>query len=189
MKAQIIAAEKNYGIGSSITWVIVLMPFIIVFISCIFLLYLPTNRLVLLTLDHNSLVDLLTFMFVMAGGILGIRLVTRIKRYKMGIMPLIFYLAFSIGLFYIGMEEISWGQRFYGSETPSDIESINQQEETSIRNVRIWRDHLEVLPLTIGLIGLLSVWTSKIPYTPPLSLWVFFHATFLQSFHSRLPGL
>ena len=164
MKAQIIAAEKNYGIGSSMFWMIALLPFIIVFIFCTFLLYSPILDLVLLTLNQNNLVDLFTFVFLIAGGILGIRLVMRIKKYKAGIMLFLFYLAFSVGVLYVGMEEISWGQLANGFESSSELGSYSRQEGTTIKNVRVWRDHLEVLPLTIGLIGLLSVWTSKIPY-------------------------
>ena len=46
-----------------------------------------------------------------------------------------FYLALAVGFFLGGMEEISWGQRLVGWGTPTALEEINFQGETTVHNV------------------------------------------------------
>ncbi len=46
-----------------------------------------------------------------------------------------FYLALAVGLFLGAMEEISWGQRLFGWATPTVLEEINFQGETTLHNV------------------------------------------------------
>lgn len=48
--------------------------------------------------------------------------------------------AFLIGglgllMFFVGMEEISWGQRVLGIETPASFVKVNHQEETNLHNI------------------------------------------------------
>ena len=45
------------------------------------------------------------------------------------------YVLFCLGLFFVAMEEISWGQRFFGIRTPHLIAQFNQQSELSLHNV------------------------------------------------------
>ena len=45
------------------------------------------------------------------------------------------YLVMAVAFFLGAMEEISWGQRLFGWGTPSAIEQINSQDETTIHNV------------------------------------------------------
>ena len=45
------------------------------------------------------------------------------------------YLVLAVAFFLGAMEEISWGQRLFGWGTPSAIERINFQDETTIHNV------------------------------------------------------
>lgn len=56
----------------------------------------------------------------------------RKKEIKLLITTFVFILLF---FFVIGMEEISWGQRILGWETPAVLESINYNGETNIHNI------------------------------------------------------
>ena len=47
------------------------------------------------------------------------------------------YLALAVGFFLGVMEEISWGQRLFGSGTPSALEEINFQDETTTHHVNL----------------------------------------------------
>jgi len=52
----------------------------------------------------------------------------------------IFYFFLAV-LFFIGFgEEISWGQRIIGWETPQILEAINKQKETNFHNIRFFND-------------------------------------------------
>jgi len=169
IKSRIIATENVYGIGSSATLMILLLPFIIVFFFCAFLLLPPTHRMTLLMLKEKGLLDLLTLVFLITGGILGLRLVFQIKKHKKGLFVFWFYLAFSIGLLFTGMMEASWGEQFSRLELPPSMRDVNQQEDTTVNSLQILQNSLEVFPLTFGLVGLLGVWISNIRHLYKIS--------------------
>jgi len=50
----------------------------------------------------------------------------------------IFYLLLGILFFFIFGEEISWGQRIFGIETPDYLKSENIQNETNLHNLKIF---------------------------------------------------
>ena len=53
------------------------------------------------------------------------------------------YILLCLGLFFIAMEEISWGQRLFGIRTPHIIAQFNQQSELSLHNVSFFQaEHL-----------------------------------------------
>jgi len=45
------------------------------------------------------------------------------------------YAVATVGLFFIAGEEISWGQRVVGWETPAELAAINKQNETTLHNI------------------------------------------------------
>jgi hypothetical protein len=45
------------------------------------------------------------------------------------------YLLLSLGLFFLIGEELSWGQRMIGWETPESLVAINKQDETNLHNI------------------------------------------------------
>ena len=162
IKLQIIAARKVYGIGPSLALMIFLSPFIIVFFVCIFLLLSSTRPVLISIIIQDQLVmGSLTAAFLIAGGILGLRMVFKIKKNKKGLLRFWFYLALSAGLLFLGMEKIRWGQMFFISSVSSGMNNINQQTETVVHTFQFWRDHLEIFPLTFGLAGLLGIWLSN----------------------------
>lgn len=50
----------------------------------------------------------------------------------------VFYLLLGLLFFFIAGEEISWGQRIFGIETPEAIESSNIQKEMNLHNLKIF---------------------------------------------------
>ncbi len=179
IESRIIAGKRVYGIGTSVTLMIFLSPFFIVFFICIFLQLSSTRPVAVSIIIENQLVmGSLTSIFLIAGGFLGLRLVLRIKKQEKGLLMFWFYLALSIGLLFIGMEKVRWGQLFFISKVPSGLSNINQQEETIIHSLQFWRKHLELLPMTFGLAGLFGVWVSNRPHlckiSSPYILWPWF---------------
>lgn len=74
-------------------------------------------------------------------------------------LPFLIYLVLAAGLFFIGMEEISWGQRIIGWETPPVFAEGNVQNETNLHN--FFNDYFPVIYPLIALIVvpiLLNVW-------------------------------
>ena len=52
-------------------------------------------------------------------------------------------------LFFAG-EEISWGQHWFGWETPEEIAALNDQEETNLHNMSSWLDQKPRLIVELG---------------------------------------
>ncbi len=91
--------------------------------------YPSLNRLFF---DEDWTYEYLTAIFYLAAA--GMLLWTFFKmplskRYK------IFVLAFALLFIFVAMEEISWGQRKIGVETPDALEEINEQGELNIHNL------------------------------------------------------
>ncbi len=94
------------------------------------------------------------------------------------------YILMSLVLFFIGMEEISWGQHLFGIETPGAIAHVNAQTEINLHNttslplltmlcygVIIWVFILPILGWKfkslqrwIGILGVPSVPPYQVPY-------------------------
>ena len=136
------------------------LPLPILFL-CALLLVLPVTReFAIWMLEENKPIELLTFIFLIVGGIRGLILAWQLKQSGSRWVA-IFYLLFSLGLLAIGAEEVAWGQWFIGFETPSSLSEINTQNELTIHNLEIFNDHLEIFPLLFGIAGIVSVRLKK----------------------------
>lgn len=58
------------------------------------------------------------------------------------------FLGFALLFFFGAGEEISWGQRIFGIETPNLIKGVNVQEEITIHNLKIFQGENAVLSLS-----------------------------------------
>ena len=66
------------------------------------------------------------------------------------------YAFLSLGLFFIGMEEISWGQRVLDIANPAYFAENNVQKELTIHNLNSFQPVLRYFYIGIGLYGALS---------------------------------
>ena len=66
------------------------------------------------------------------------------------------YALLAVATLFLAGEEIAWGQRILGLETPEALREINQQEEITLHNVGDVLDVLNVVMLGIGLCGFLA---------------------------------
>jgi hypothetical protein len=100
--------------------------------------------LVYIRLNHYSLWEILgvedgifeyiQFFLLLIAGTLLIKFYLELKgpsrKYSR-----ILVVAVALVLFFVAFEEISWGQRILGFKTPSTLENINVQNETTIHNI------------------------------------------------------
>ena len=101
-----------------------------------FLWWMPETRHSAWVLsDENQPIELLTFLALFSGGLLGLDYVRRLVRAEAAWSLRIFYTVFSLGLLLIAMEEIAWGQWFLGFETPEAIRWRNDQGELTLHNI------------------------------------------------------
>ena len=76
---------------------------------------------------EDSIYEWLGALFFLAGSVLGIIIFINSRNW--------FFLLFSASMFFGAGEEISWGQRIIGFETPQQIVEINVQKEFTLHNL------------------------------------------------------
>ena len=113
--------------------------FFVVAILAFYLTYLISRlffveRVFPLLFDEDGLFEYLTTVFfLMASGFFIMALIKKnggITNYTK-----LFIFGLALFCFVVGMEEISWGQRIFGIETPEALKEINFQEETTVHNL------------------------------------------------------
>lgn len=125
--------------------------------------------------------------FFLSTTVISIVVVVRSKRYRW------FFALLAVACSYVFLEEISWGQRIIGFETPDFLTARNLQGEANLHNIftgpykSALKDFLS-FGLAFGLIGYgllyplaltrnwrIAIWLDKIGIAaPPLVLWPFF---------------
>jgi hypothetical protein len=99
-----------------------------------FLAAVPFPRLFLWVIDEDSLLETLQFLLILATTILSARIsqwLLRTRRLGLGML----YVLLTLATFFIAGEEISWGQRIFGWQTPEPLKQINAQQEISVHNI------------------------------------------------------
>lgn len=109
---------------------IVIVPILLIVFA--FLLKTNFNIYMNLTLEDNP-VEWLTFIFLFLTAIFSF--VTAIKARKIQTPFFSFFIVFSLFCFLGSLEEISWGQRVFGIESPEIFLEHNDQKEINIHNV------------------------------------------------------
>lgn len=144
-------------LGLTTNVLIVISP-IIAFMLFTAGLALPTSRSWTIKLmAENNLVEMLTFVVLLGGGIYGIYLCQQTRRRIRQYACSCFYFVFSLGLLFTAMEEVAWGQQFWAFETPMPLQEINMQGETTIHNIRGLHGRTEFFRLAFGFGGLIGI--------------------------------
>ena len=184
LPSRISVAATKYRIDPTGAWLIFLAPFLIILMYTLLLGADTTKNLAKMMLRENNAVELLTFGTLLVGGILGLAFVAKMRKANVRVMTRFFYVLFSLALIVIAMEEISWGQWFFGFNTPAFISEKNAQQELTLHNLSIWHDYIEALPLIYAVAGMagiyLSRWSAFTDISPSVLLmsWFTIIATF-----------
>ncbi|HET7753995.1 MAG TPA: hypothetical protein VFK85_08790 [Anaeromyxobacteraceae bacterium] len=134
--------------------------------------------------DENSPVETLTFLFFIFAAFRGLALARRSRKLGLGSLTTAFYVVYSLGMFFVGMEEIAWGQSFFHWQTPAQWSAINAQHETTLHNLSGMNDKLPVLPIVFGVGGLIGIavrriaalrWVAAPAMLAPWFLLIVFH--------------
>lgn len=123
-------------------------------------------------LTENGPVETLQFLILLAAFYCTTRLLLDLK-FKPPIMLSLWALLAALGCFYVGGEEVSWGQHFLNWNTPAYWANINDQDETNLHNTSSWLDQKPRLLLELGVItgGLLLPLYRRIA-KKPLPSWL-----------------
>jgi hypothetical protein len=116
----------------------------------------PSRRLYEWLTSENRPVEMWTFLFALVATVMSVRLAKALlsRRYR---IAAVFYLVFALGMFFIAMEEISWGQQLFGWETPLGWSQSNAQGETTLHNLGPFQGHNDILRFAFGFGGLIGI--------------------------------
>lgn len=130
--------------------------------SALLLAFPLTARVARWLLAEDHLVEDLTFAAFLAASVIAGRLAWV---YRRGVPWWIagIYVLLALAFFAIGMEELSWGQRRIGFETPEWLRRINGQGEVTLHNIGALQGSSEWMRLLAGVLGLGAIGARRRP--------------------------
>jgi len=153
-------ADKEYHLSPILHIVISIIPFIVVAVFFYFLFYTDIATFNKFLRKENHPVELITFIFLLAAAIAGFIFSYDLWKSKDKLVS-IFYFIFAFGLFFVAMEEISWGQWFFKFHTPEYLKRVNFQNEFNVHNIEPVFLSFQILLVLFGIGGIVSVFLAK----------------------------
>ena len=148
---------------------ILIFPLFIVFLFSLLLFMPSTQDFTLIQLKENNSIEMLTFIFLLVASIIGLKLASDSYLKKTKTYVWIFITLFSILLFIVAMEEISWGQQLFKFKTPEAIAPLNAQGELTLHNINSLQGKSEYFRLFFGFFGLLGILLGKYDFFKPIA--------------------
>jgi hypothetical protein len=111
---------------------------------------------------EDSLVEWLTVTGLLAGSFVCLRRAFRVGSSR-GVMFLVTAAALGLMLFLAAGEEISWGQRLLGIESPDYFKQNNTQQETNFHNLVLGGVRVNRWVFSFGLTAVLSAYLIILP--------------------------
>lgn len=101
------------------------------------------NNLIAATIPEDHYFELIGASALLVTSILflfGFRLARKtLERNRISLIKQAVYLGLAVLFFFGAGEEISWGQRILGFQTPAPVSQVNQQDEFNLHNLSIWQ--------------------------------------------------
>src|SRR5689334_659808 len=110
------ASAEEWGISSQVAWWIAFLPIIGAIVVAATVLNRPLYRFV--TMEDGP-VEWSQFVFYALACVAGAAVA--FKRFQAAhLWQGLLFLGFAVGMFFIAGEEIAWGQRIFGLQTPAE---------------------------------------------------------------------
>jgi len=106
-------------------------------------------------------VESISVIVILVSIIIGIRFVFLMYRRKIEKFKIIFVGLLVLGLIFVGLEEVSWGQWFFYFNSPEYFKETNLQRETNIHNLKNLHVIFEYIRVFIGVGGLISIFLNN----------------------------
>lgn len=135
--------------------------------------------------EEDGFVEYAQSIFYFASSFLAFLSIFRLKKLKIKSIIkkvwLVLFVGSFLGLFILGGEEISWGQRIFSFQTPESIAAKNYQNEITLHNLENVFEYVYNAYLVLGLYGIFS-W---LVFYVPLRLKGIFLYEYLKPFLSK----
>src|SRR5215216_4565919 len=106
----------------------------LVIISSFMLLKILSYQLYGNLVDEDHLIENLEFCFYFLAFVVALFVGVRFFRARRSLLGLLYFIL-AFALFFIAMEEISWGQRIFNIPVPEFFQENNYQEEITLHNL------------------------------------------------------
>jgi len=145
-------AAAEWRVGSGLAMALFLVP--VFGTLALFAARLNERLFLFLTREDGPLEWLQVLGFVVAGAfaLLAGRLLQRRSDVRVAVL----YLLLAASCVFLAGEEISWGQRLFGLETPGGLREVNVQDEITVHNILAVRTVLKLLVLALGAFALVG---------------------------------
>jgi drug/metabolite transporter (DMT)-like permease len=111
-------------------------------------------------LDEDGPVETLQALFFGSTAIFAVGTAMWAMRTRRHDQLVLFLLLAAVMIFVTG-EEISWGQRIFGWETPAELAEINKQDETTLHNIGEVLSIINIGMMIVGAIGSVAYLLNK----------------------------
>ena len=101
--------------------------------------------------SEQGLIELATAFFAFLAGVLALR-AARLARQELPPRQWAWFALVALGCFYIGGEELSWGQQLLHWQTPAAIDALNRQHETNLHNMSSWFNEKPRILVELGVL-------------------------------------
>jgi hypothetical protein len=125
------ADAHDWGVHAGVAWGLVIAPFVVL---AAFLATYPARSLFRLLMGEDGIVEWTQFVCLVIALPIAAGLTWTLARRRHLLLAGLFALV-TLGVFFVAMEEISWGQRILDFATPTGLVDINDQGEANIHNI------------------------------------------------------
>jgi hypothetical protein len=108
---------------------------------------------------ENKPVEMLQFYFFMLASIQAAFVAWQMLKQQEKVYVWGMYALFALVMFFIGMEEIAWGQQLFSFQSPAFFKALNAQKEVTLHNIHSVPD-TKFFNLAFGISGLVGIWFS-----------------------------
>lgn len=100
-------------------------------------------------------VEWVQFFALLAAAVVSGKIALCLK--ARGVLECYLYVLVGLGLFFVAMEEISWGQWVFHFEPPEIFKEVNKQQELNVHNLPFFHTLFEILRAAIGMVGMVFI--------------------------------
>jgi hypothetical protein len=157
VRKSITASAEEWGITPRAAWIIALLP---IFIATAILMSYASRPLYRFVTMEDGPVEWGQFLFYAGTCIFSMSIA--LKRHKAGHpWQALMFAGFAFVNFFVAGEEIAWGQRIFGLQTPDDLKAINAQGEITVHNIGRIQDVFNLVMFLAAGYGAVACFANK----------------------------